>query len=399
MEGCATHILIIDKRKIFKILLSSVLLLFICFVSSSIFKRTVTVFSTLPDKEELRAYIERIYNIRSSAFVTGDLSSLKGLYDVSQKYGQWSLEQEIRRAKYLKAWADRRGIKFKDITSSVRIRKVYDRRSTIRVSLDESYKFDYIYKDDAIPVVNSFGIGIRHTLDLKPVNEEWIIYTDWYSDFISNSAYDFSGEVAFDSADDVYNQSFNAFETLKKPYYNREKAVEYADKYCGSAWGSGNDYKYNSKYSNYMGIGGDCTNFVSQVLGDKEAGGLRQDGTWFCNYKKYGGSEGSKAWVNASSFKNYLLYSGKGSLIMKGNYRTLTKPLPNSPKGAVGKLQLGDLIAYEKKGDINHFTVVTGWDSHGYPLINSHTTDRYRSPWDLGWGGIDTKFLLIHING
>ncbi len=391
------HIVLIIKNNLIKILASIILLLLLSFAYSIIFKTTPIISFNLPDKEQLKAYIENMYNIRSSAFITGDARPLKDLYDKSHKYGQWSLEYEVRRIKYLKDWADKRGIKFQNVTSNVTIRKIYNRWSTVRISLDESYKFDYIYKDDAELEVNSFGIGIRHTLDLKPSGEEWLIYADWYSDFISDAANEYSGTIADNN--NFFLESISYAQSSKGRYYDRQKAVEYADKYCGVPWESGNNYKYNTKYDNYMGIGGDCTNFVSQVIGDKEGGGLPQDGTWFCKYKIYGGAEGSRAWVNASSFKNYLIYSGKGSIIMRGNFENLTKPLPNSPKGAIGKLKLGDLIAYEKKGDINHFTVVTGWDSHGYPLVNSHTTDRYRSPWDLGWGGKNIKFILIHING
>lgn len=37
-------------------------------------------------------------------------------------------------------------------------------------------------------------------------------------------------------------------------------------------------------------------------------------------------------------------------------------------------------------------------DSHGYLLVNSHTTDRYHIPWNLGWGDNQIRFFLIHIN-
>ena len=59
-----------------------------------------------------------------------------------------------------------------------------------------------------------------------------------------------------------------------------------------------NDYKYNTIYKDFTGIGGDCTNFVSQILGDKEGGGLKTDGTWYCNY-----SNGK--WVEAIKTKQY----------------------------------------------------------------------------------------------
>ncbi|MBU3128796.1 amidase domain-containing protein [Clostridium tagluense] len=41
--------------------------------------------------------------------------------------------------------------------------------------------------------------------------------------------------------------------------------------------------------------------------------------------------------------------------------------------------------------------MVTGFDSHGYPLVNTNTIDRYHVPWDLGWGDKNINFYLIHV--
>ena len=161
--------------------------------------------------------------------------------------------------------------------------------------------------------------------------------------------------------------------------------------------GSGNNFKYNKKYTDYNGIGGDCTNFASQVLGDKEGGDLKHDGTWLFNYSKFGNATGSRACVNADGLKEYLLNSGKGKLIKRGNFKELTALTPEYPKGIVSRLEVGDLICYANKADIDHFAVVTAFDPHGYPLVNSHTTDRYHVPWALGWGDTRINFYLIHI--
>ena len=188
----------------------------------------------------------------------------------------------------------------------------------------------------------------------------------------------------------ITNNEIADLSTFKNKSYDRKKVVAYADKYCGAACGIGNDFKYNKNYSDFNGAGGDCTNFVSQVLGDEEGGGMSINATWL---------PGSRAWANADGLKNYLIGSGRGSIIKTGSFKELTTPLQNLPIGVVGKLKLGDLVAYEKgKGNIDHFAVITGFDSHGYPLVNSHTTDRYHVPWDLGWGNKNIRFFLIHIN-
>ncbi|AKA69705.1 amidase domain-containing protein [Clostridium scatologenes] len=346
------------------------------------------------DENQLKSEVERIYNQRSAAFVSGDVSSLESLFDTSQRYGKWALEHEIKRVKYLNDWSNERNITFGKIASSVRIKKVYPRGNIIKMALQESYKFDYVYNNDDNSPINSFGVGIRHTTSLIKKNDKWVIYNDWYTDCFEDALRGYSNvaESILRMIPNIHNPN-NAYETLSysRPFYDREKAVAYADKYCGAAWGSSNNFKYNKKYSDYNGIGGDCSNFASQVLGDKEGGGMPIRGSW---------TPGSRAWSNADGLKNYLIGSGRGSVISVGTFKDLTKPSERLPNGAVGKLQLGDLVAYEKgRGNIDHFAIITGFDSHGYPLVNSHTTDRYHVPWDLGWGDAKIRFFLIHING
>lgn len=356
----------------------------------------------LDPKEEIKAEIERIYNERNKALVSGDASILKSDFDTSQRQGLWSMEHEVKRIQYFNQWASERNMQFKNIESTIRIKKLNAGSKSAKAFLEETYKFDYVYKDDEAAALNSFGVGIRHTITLKNNGEKWIVYNDWYTDCFEDALQGYTGFIQGSQtsmAADAIGEYIATATSNWKYSYNREKAVEYADKYCGAAWGSTNDFKYNKKYRDYNGIGGDCTNFASQVLGDKEAGGLKQDGTWRCPQKIYGHSEGSSAWVNADGLKNYLVYSGKASVIRKGTFKELTAASPNLPSGAISKIQLGDLICYEKKGQIDHFAVVTGFDSKGYPLVNSHTTDRYHVPWDLGWGDKHIKFLLLHVNG
>lgn len=346
------------------------------------------------DENELKSEIERIYNERSTALASGDASSLKTLFDTSQKYGKWALEHEVKRIKYLNDWSKERNITFNKIESTVRVKKIYPKGNIVKLALEESYKFDYVYNNEDNPPINSFGVGIRHTTSLVKRNEKWVIFNDWYTDCFEDALRSYSNSVAklpriLTSIHNI-NKSYQAV-SYKKPIYDRQQAVAYADKYCGAAWGSGNNFKYNKKYNDYNGIGGDCTNYVSQVLGDKEGGGMRIGGAWVPS---------SNAWANADGLKNFLIGSGRGSVISVGTFKELTKSSEKLPNGAVGKLQLGDVIAYEKgRGNIDHFAVITGFDSHGYPLVNSHTTDRYHVPWDLGWGDAKIRFFLIHING
>ena len=110
-----------------------------------------------------------------------------------------------------------------------------------------------------------------------------------------------------------------------------------------------------------------------------EGGGFKKNNTWnYCN------KNATKAWVNAQSFKNYLISSGRGS------YNDIYK--------AAFNLKPGDFVGYEKKGRITHISTVTGLDSKGYPLVTCHNTDRMLVPYDLGWSNSNIKFHFIDVH-
>lgn len=84
--------------------------------------------------------------------------------------------------------------------------------------------------------------------------------------------------------------------------YSPEKAVEYAITYA---------FNYNTaKYPNYAGKGGDCANFISQVL---HAGGKPMNGTnasnfnnWFCRSNRvWDVDKISSTWRGADAFGHY----------------------------------------------------------------------------------------------
>lgn len=353
--------------------------------------------------EDIKATIETIYNKRNETFITGKISELPQYYN-NTKFGTWALEHEVKRIKYLKKWSDERDIKFTSIVSDLQYRKITPYKTGAKVSLNEYYKFDYLYKNEDNAEINSFGVGVIHSIELAKINNKWIINWDWYTDCFEDALKGFNAEIK--DITEVYSKIYS-IPPLEKPNIlnlentsenqRRIKAVNYADKYCGIVWASNNPSKYNKKYKNYTGIGGNCTNYVSQCLGDKQEGAaLKQQGGWHCNYSKYGQAEGSPAWVNADAFKNYLFYSGKGKLIKKGSFKSFI-PKEGSGENIFSRLDYGDVICYAKGSDIDHFAIVTGFDSRGYPLINSHTTDRYRVPFDLGWGDKNISFYLIKI--
>lgn len=354
----------------------------------------VHVFAADTDKEtrDIRTFLIKLFNERTRFLIDQRPEAINHLYEKTDKISRFAYEQELLRSKYINTWAEKRGIVFSAAESSIRINRIKKEGNLARISLNQSLQLSYVYKTDNYNP-QFFGIGTRHVLTLKKMNGEWLVLREWYTDPLSENPKlipEFNG---------FPNSAFMKSETdtvqtddKTKRKYNRERALEYANKYAGAAWGAGNDHRYNKKYCDYTYLGGDCTNFASQVLGDKnEGGGLRMKSGW--HYR----SEGSQAWVRTDTFKNFVLHSGYGRLVAKGYFTDVVTPTEKFSGGAVAALKPGDLIAYEMNGDIDHFSILVGFDSNGYPLVNSHTADRYRVPFDLGWDK-NTKYLLIHIN-
>ncbi|HAA25995.1 MAG TPA: amidase domain-containing protein [Ruminiclostridium sp.] len=321
--------------------------------------------------------IEEIILTRNRAMMENNLELLKPVYNTNTRNGVWAYEHEKKKMQYLYKWADKQGIKFTGIDSVFKVRwaKEQKNKTTVNFCVITDYSYEYLNLPDT---PNHMRIATYHVIDLSVGIEGWEISREWYTDPFADSL-SLDNLKAADNREYIMSQSGRDFSSINS---RRIEAVEYADRYCGASDNEEYFFLYNKKYKNYNGLGGDCANFASQVL--HEGGKFKKTGTW--NYEK----DGSRAWLNAQGFKDYLLYSGRGSLIARGTYDQVLK--------LSYKLLPGDIVGYEKKGKVVHVSVVTGADSRGYTLINCHNTDRFRVPWDLGWSDKGIKFWLIRVN-
>lgn len=333
---------------------------------------------TEEEKAQVEKIVRQIYRNKYNAIISGDLELIESLYNKNTKYGIWAYEYEIRRMKYLRKWGEKQGVSFKRIDPEIIIRRIKGGGDSYLLNLMVCTKYQYSY-DDTPDVINTSTIGTYHILKIQKQDGFWIIAKEWYKDPLGD--YLSLGKA---KPEDIRNfiLSQNARD-LSKIGERRLNAVKYADTYCGAASGGLNGYKYNSKYRDFNGTGGDCTNFASQIL--HEGGGFRKTRAW-----NYHNGEATRAWVNADGFNSYMLRSGRASLIAYGSYEKVYK--------ASYKLLPGDYIAYEEKKDVVHISVVTGADSKGYILVSCHNTDRSHVPWDLGWGGHNIRFYLVRVH-
>ncbi|MEJ8544634.1 amidase domain-containing protein [Brevibacillus borstelensis] len=340
--------------------------------------------------EEVKRFLHQLYNARIQLLVDQQHEHVQPFYLPANKLSRLSFEHEKNRAVYINDWAKARNVKFVHSSGEIRIIRVRQNGNTARVSLVHSLQLTYRYPTQEL---HSMGIGTRHVLTLKKQDGKWHVLKEWYLDPLNenSSLIPASKPLQLVQQDDTEYLALSSQSRRQK--YNRAKAVQYAEKYAGLANKPGRSQRYNQKYIDYTYQGGDCTNFTSQVLGDKEeGGGLPMKHGWRYKYNQ----GGTVAWVRTDSFKNFLIHSGYGTLIARGAYDEVAKPTKKFPQSALALLQPGDVIGYEMNGDVDHFSVVTARDIKRYVLVNSHTADRYHVPWDLGWDK-NTKFLLFRI--
>lgn len=368
---------IFSKKKFEKIIISFAIMA-ISFTTVQLFQCKRVLANNIEGKDEVASFIEGIFQSRNKALLSGDLEFIESIYDKSTTYGTWAYEHEERKIKYIKNWEQKQGVKFLDITPKVVIKSIKGGESRYSVYLLCNTEYKYVYENQA-DIINSSRIGTYHVLNLANKEGEWVITKEWYKDPFADSLH--LDNLKVDNIKQhIVNQNPRDFSNLNK---RRVAATEYANKYCGAASEEQYGFKYNKEYRDYNPMGGDCANFASQIL--HEGGKFKKNSLW-----NYDGSGGTHAWLNADGFKNYMINSGRASLIAYGNYEKVYKASYN--------LLPGDFVAYEKKGDITHISVVTGADSRGYSLVTCHNTDRNNVPWDLGFSDKEIKFWLVRVH-
>ncbi len=326
--------------------------------------------------------VQQVLNIKNHALLTKDKELLKELYNREKRNGLWAYDQQLRTMNHLEHWANKQGIEFKKIDSQIKINNIDKNRERYSINLLASTEYQYVYQENKLEAnreVNSFRLGTYHNLDLIRENNSWQIKKDWHLNPFLNSLY--ASNLKDKEVSEIILQGQDKKDVELTD--NRKKAVKYADQFAGAANTIEKGFKYNSDYKNYNYYGGDCANFVSQIL--YESGSFSKTRLW--NYKN---NSGTKAWVNAHAFNQYMINSGRASLIDRGSYQEVLE--------SSYKLLPGDYIAYQRGGEVKHVSIVTGFDSNGYPLINSHNSDRYRAPWDLGWNKAGVKFWLLRMH-
>lgn len=329
-------------------------------------------------------FLKEMYALRARALITGEpVKELDRYYHLDSQHGQNALTHELGRIQYMQSWAPARRLKVTEAETLVTNLRVKVSGDTAEVSLIARTRLGYKYEGN--DTRNQMGVGSWHWLQLTRQDGSWQVVKEFYLDAMGDEWTEPYVPAGAAVPQARLGALLEAAEEEAVPVargqLNRQRAVEYAERFCGAAWGCGNKADYNQRYQSYQNLGGDCANFASQVL--TEGGGLKPDWAW--RYDK----AGSTCWVNAQAFTQYLSNSGRATVLARGTYQKV--------EPALSRLKPGDIVAYQSKKGITHVSVVTGKDSGGVPIVSAHTADRFRNPWDLGWDK-RTVFWLVHLH-
>ena len=152
--------------------------------------------------------------------------------------------------------------------------------------------------------------------------------------------------------------------------YNRGKAVDYAQKYALTP---------NPKFYFFGGIGGDCTNFVSQCL---LAGGCTMNFTQYYGWYYKSESSRSPSWTAVAYLLRFLLDNNE-----VGPFAKIVKP---------EEIELGDVILLQQNPSHFNHSVIVSKIVNGKILVCAHTDNAKDRPLD---DYFFNKALYLHIEG
>ncbi|MBE6054850.1 MAG: hypothetical protein E7212_13290 [Clostridium sartagoforme] len=353
--------------------------------------------SNINTEDSILTFIGEVFDIRNAAFLNGNVEKLYEFYDIDQTFSAYSLKHEFKRIAYLRDWANERSLTFKNIKSTATIKDLKIKDGIYNLTLSEEFKFDYFYNNSP-NIVNTFGINLIHTLELKDFDNSFIIFKDYYEDYFKSGLeeYDFNLTEKNIPIKSNKSRTFNfAIDRYPKSNsnYNIKAAVNYANKYSGISFAS--NEKFNLKYSIYVAGEGNSANFISQCLSDNiEGGGLSQDKMWFYKNTNSSGVKATSSWVKPEDLIDYLLDKSNFSIKSSGSIDEILYDTNTNNK----KIALGDLVVFKNGSYIESIGIVTDFDNNNYPLINSNSINTYKAPFDLGFNSDNVECYILSSN-
>ena len=137
--------------------------------------------------------------------------------------------------------------------------------------------------------------------------------------------------------------------------YNRFRALEYAERWA---------FERNPLFASYNGIGGDCTNFISQCV---LAGCCVMNFTPTFGWYYRSDADRAPAWTGVEFFYNFITANeGVGPFGVE---------VPEDDAAIGDVIQLGD-----EDGDYYHTLLVSGFSRRDGILVAAHSDDAFDRP-------------------
>ena len=276
-----------------------------------------------------------------------------------------------------------------------------------RAALDQMRRQGRLYEDgDTVPS----STAITHKTALALVQNQWVIVRDDYADpqapMLAPDHVSLSSEwQAAGSSDSQVPEaalgetSLSGLATdmqrilpplILRPntsswVLDRRAASAYADRWCNE--GANKGHGYNPSYRNWQPQNTDCANFVSQCLGDPNGGKIPFQTFWWSpwnNWQPY-----SYNWVNANGLWHFMSN-------LNGNLSREAVDYGTANDFQRRYMIPGDLFGYYSP--IHHVAIVVALDSNGNCYIDSHTTDRFHTLWDV-WNGWSIQYSPLQLRG
>lgn len=322
----------------------------------------------------IKSKIENYISSKYECFEKGSVEPLKNQFK-PEKLQEKKIKKELDLTQILLDWRIPRDLYYQNIKTDITFNDIIISGDVATVDIYEITSYNL--KGHRVTSKE----GNSHSISLEKTNGEWNVVSDSYNEPIGNmldqglSISDIKEKLFVDTIVS-YNKTNEA--TILSGTYNRSLAVSYADQY----WTN-----YNPAYTDFSGMGGDCTNFVSQCIRN---GGAPDDTS---------GTQGSQWWYNLGTHARTPSWAGVDEL-----YEYLMNNTNGGPKGTLTtnlySVNLGDVIQIDRHsngGDYTHTTIVTEiqYEDIPYLYVNAHSSNQYHYYYDNYPG--DKRFIKISI--
>ena len=312
-----------------------------------------------PEEPQVSALLEQFFSLREADF---DAQSGIALYSGAENEAVLAAPQ-LRSAvgtthqALIDALASRIDADILGATVTSFVESITETETGYEAKVYEWTFFDYDDLSDGVGGSDTAGFGTEHiiTFGYDDAGQLQILSDDYTESDV------LTGELP---QEDLQEAELSADQKSASYYANYDpvKASIYSNKYVNptplpDGVSADTSYYNNPDYPHYAGQGGDCANFVSQCL---YAGGFPASGSW---------KSGTGAWINCVSQIKY--------------FRSYGTYVANPTESDI---RPGSLIYFNYSPNLTsswyHVVICVGQNSAGTPVINGHTYDRYRVPWN-----------------